>query len=38
MEYGEYIKFIIFALLAIVFIYVMAKWFIKRRKKLGLED
>jgi membrane protein DedA with SNARE-associated domain len=38
MEYGEYIKFIIFTLLAIVFIYVMAKWFIKRRKKLGLED
>ena len=37
MEYGEYIKVIIMALVAIAFIYFMVKWFINRRKKLGLD-
>ncbi|MFW9601799.1 MAG: DedA family protein [Prevotella sp.] len=37
MEYGEYIKVIIMALVAIAFIYFMVKWYINRRKKLGLD-
>lgn len=32
MEYGEYIKVIIMALVAIAFIYFMVKWYINRRK------
>src|SRR5574344_14096 len=36
MEYGEYIKVIIMALVAIAFIYFMVEWYINRRKKLGL--
>lgn len=34
MEYGEYIKVIIMALVAIAFIYFMVKWYINRRKKI----
>jgi membrane protein DedA with SNARE-associated domain len=37
MEYGEYIKVTIMVLVAVIFIYFMAKWFIKRRKKLNLD-
>ena len=37
MEYGEYIKVVIAALVAIAFIYFLVKWYIKRRKKLGLD-
>jgi membrane protein DedA with SNARE-associated domain len=37
MEYGDYIKVIIMTLVAIAFIYFMVKWFINRRKKLGLD-
>ena len=37
MEYGEYIKVIIMALVAIAFIYFMVKWYINRKKKLGLD-
>jgi membrane protein DedA with SNARE-associated domain len=37
MEYGEYIKVIIMALVAIAFIYFLVKWYINRRKKLGLD-
>ena len=37
MEYGEYIKVVIMALVAIAFIYFLVKWYIKRRKKLGLD-
>lgn len=37
MEYGEYIKVIIMALVAIAFIYFIVKWYINRRKKLGLD-
>ena len=37
MEYGEYIKVVIAALVAIAFIYFIVKWYINRRKKLGLD-
>ena len=37
MEYGEYIKVVIVALVAIAFIYFIVKWYINRRKKLGLD-
>ena len=37
MEYGEYIKVIRMALVAIAFIYFMVKWYVNRRKKLGLD-
>ena len=37
MEYGEYIKVVIMALVAIAFIYFIVKWYINRRKKLGLD-
>lgn len=35
MEYGEYIKFVILALVAVAFVYFMAKWFIKRRRRIA---
>lgn len=34
MEYGEYIKFFIFAALAIAFVYFMGRWYIRRRKAI----
>ena len=34
MEYGEYIKFTILILLAVALLYFMAKWFIKRQKRI----
>lgn len=37
-EYGEYIKVVIFALVAIAFVYFMAKWYINRRKRLNLDN
>ena len=33
MEYGEYIKLIIFALVAIAIVYFIAKWWMGRNKK-----
>lgn len=37
IEYGEYIKYVIMSLVAIAFVYYLAKWYIKRRKSLGLD-
>jgi membrane protein DedA with SNARE-associated domain len=37
MEYGEYIKVTIMFLVAAAFIYFLLKWYIKRRKRMGLE-
>lgn len=37
LEYGEHIKVVIFSLVAIAFVYFLAKWYINRRKKMGLE-
>ena len=37
MEYGEYIKVVIMSLVAIALVYFLVKWYIKRRKKMGLE-
>lgn len=34
LKYGEYIKFVILVLVAIAFVYFLAKWFIKRRRKI----
>lgn len=34
MEYGEYIKFVIFLLVGIAVVFFMAKWLIKRRKRI----
>lgn len=34
MEYGEYIKFSIMALVAVAVVYFMAKWLIKRRRRI----
>ncbi|MDY6266431.1 DedA family protein [uncultured Prevotella sp.] len=34
MEYGEYIKFTILILLAVALLYFMAKWFIRRQKRI----
>lgn len=38
MEYGEYIKVIIMSLVAIALVYFLAKWYIKRRRKMGLQN
>lgn len=35
-EYAEYIKGIIFLLVGIAFVYFMVKYFINRRRKMGL--
>jgi membrane protein DedA with SNARE-associated domain len=37
MEYGEYIKVTIMFLVAAAFIYFLLKWYIKRRKRMGLD-
>lgn len=37
MEYGEYIKVIIFSLIGIAFVYYMAKYVYNKRKKEGLD-
>lgn len=37
LKYGEYIKVVIMSLVAIAFVYFLAKWYIKRRKKMGLD-
>lgn len=37
-EYGEYIKVGIMTLVALAFVYYMTKWFIRRRKQLGLDE
>lgn len=37
MEYAEYIKVAIFALIAVAFVYYVTRHFLKRRKRLGLE-
>ncbi len=37
MEYGEYIKVIIMAAVAIALLYFLVKWYVKRRKRMGLE-
>lgn len=37
-EYAEYIKLVIFTLIAIAFIYFLIKWYINRRKHLGLDN
>ena len=37
MEYGEYIKVTIMFLVAVAFIYFLVKWYIKRRKHIGLD-
>lgn len=37
LEYGEYIKVVIMTLVAIALVYFLAKWYIKRRKRLGLD-
>lgn len=37
LEYGEYIKVVIMILVAIALVYFLAKWYIKRRKRLGLD-
>lgn len=34
MEYGEYIKFTIMALVAVAVVYFMAKWLVKRRRRI----
>lgn len=38
IEYGEYIKYVIMSLVAIAFVYYLVKWYIKRRKRLGLDN
>lgn len=37
MEYGEYIKVTIMAIVAVALVYFLAKYFIQRRKKMGLD-
>ncbi len=37
MEYGEYIKVVIAAAVAVAFVYFLAKWYLKRRKNLNLD-
>ena len=32
MEYGEYIKFVIIALIAIALVYFLVKWYVKRHR------
>ena len=34
LEYGEYIKFVIFLLVGIAFVYFLTKWYINRRRKI----
>lgn len=38
LQYGEYIKVVIMALVAIALVYFLAKWLIKRRRKIETED
>lgn len=38
MEYGEYIKFVIFLLVGIAVVYFMVKWLINRRRKIVNSD
>ena len=37
LEYGEYIKFGLIVLVILACIYVLVKWYIKKKKKLGAE-
>lgn len=37
MEYGEYIKVVIAAAVAVAFVYFLAKWYLNRRKNLNLD-
>jgi membrane protein DedA with SNARE-associated domain len=37
MEYGEYIKVVIAAAVAVAFVYFLTKWYLKRRKNLNLD-
>lgn len=37
MEYGEYIKIVIMSAVAVAFVYFLVRWYIKRRKKMGLQ-
>lgn len=37
MEYGEYIKVAIMAAVAVALLYFLAKWYFKRRKRMGLD-
>lgn len=37
MEYGEYIKVIIMAAVAVALLYFLVKWYVKRRKRMGLD-
>lgn len=37
MEYGEYIKIVIMSAVAVAFIYFLVRWYIRRRKKMGLQ-
>ena len=38
LQYGEYIKVVIMMLVAIALVYFLAKWLIKRRRKIETED
>ncbi|MDY4409806.1 MAG: DedA family protein [Prevotella sp.] len=38
LQYGEYIKVVIMVLVAIALVYFLAKWLIKRRRKIETED
>lgn len=37
MEYADYIKFFIMLLVAIAFVYFVARWYFRRRKRLNLD-
>lgn len=37
LEYGEYIKVVIMSAVALALVYFLAKWYIKRRRRMGLE-
>lgn len=36
MEYGEYIKFTILVLVAVAFVYFMARWYVRRRRRIAV--
>lgn len=36
MEYGEYIKFVILVLVAVAFVYFMARWYVRRRRRIAV--
>lgn len=38
LQYGEYIKLVIISLVAIAVVFFLARWYVRKRKRIGLEN